>query len=166
MDTKIKIGDILEIPLLDNKKTFAHYIYKSKIYIDLIQVHNYIVDSEIEFNPEDFSHSKPLFPPLFTSLKRAIKICRWKIVGNIPVENSIKASFVSTLYSKSGNAGNWFLYNFTANDEGSINIGKVLPEKYKHLEYLAIYSPENIVKRISTGVKPFEKLINTNSLFN
>lgn len=155
---KIHIGDILEINLPNKKKAYAQYIYKDKHNGDLIKVFNYFRSNNEKVEIEQLKKSSLIFPPVFTSVKNAIEKHNWIVIGNTRIENFIFPNFISTIYYLNGKAGTWFLYD----GQRDIPLGKTLPEEYKKLEFLSLYSPELIVERIMTGKKPMEDLINTN----
>ncbi len=81
-------------------------------------------------------------------------------IGNKSVTEFVFPKFISTLYKENGEATTWHLWD----GEKNIKLGSILPDKYKSLEFFAIYPPDLIVKRIKTGEKPYEKLITTNKL--
>jgi hypothetical protein len=62
---RIKVGDIFEIPLSEERKAFGYYLHYSKKG-PIIQVYNLISKRDIELN--EIVKEKPLFPPVITGL--------------------------------------------------------------------------------------------------
>jgi hypothetical protein len=146
---RIKVGDIFEIPLSEERKAFGYYLHYSKKG-PIIQVYNLISKRDIELN--EIVKEKPLFPPVITGLYAALNAGVWKVIGNIPVVGFVHPSYVSTLYNEiTGEAGIWFLWD----GQKDFRIGSILPEKYKFLEFLIVWNPKSIERRIETGEIPF-----------
>jgi hypothetical protein len=149
MARKPKIGDIFEIPLSGGKKAYGQYLHYSKMG-PIIQVFDLILDSDA--NREQIILSKPLFPPVITGLYAAIKKGNWKVIDYQPILNFIHPKFISTLYDPhTGKAAIWFLWD----GERDIRIGPTLPPKYRGLEFLVVWNPQDVVNRIETGEIPF-----------
>jgi hypothetical protein len=149
MPKKPKEGDIIEIPLLNGTKAYGWYLHYSQMG-PIIQVLSLISASAVTV--DQILASKPLFPPVITGLFAAIKEGKWKVVGHKPVTNFVHPKFVLTLYDqRSGEAGIWFLWD----GQKEIRIGPVLPEEYRGLEFLVVWNPTNVVRRIETGEIPF-----------
>ncbi len=147
---RLRIGDIIEIPLSNNRKSYAQYILRDLHVGPLIQVKNLILTED--FSLDKFRTAKPLFPPVSTGLFAAIRTGLWSIVGNLLVENFVYPGFISTFYDeKTGKARIWFLWDGTKD----IRIGWNLPESYKKLEFLCVWSPYDVMERIETGEIPF-----------
>jgi hypothetical protein len=145
----IKVGDIFEIPLSEGRKAFGHYLYFSKKG-PLVQIYNIITEKDIEI--QEITKAEPLFPPVITGLHAAIKAKMWRVIGHIAVVDFVHPFFVSTLYNeKTGKAGLWFLWD----GQKDVRIGSILPEKYKNLEFLIVWNPKNIERRIETGEMPY-----------
>lgn len=159
---RLRIGDIFEINLKDNRKAFGQYIYLDK-YGPLITVFNIIVLAGKEVNIEEVLLSGKKFPPIYTGVLGAIKSGYWKIVGHAPVENFVFPIFVSTLQRPgTGEATKWFSWDGKETKE----IGQILPQEFHDKEFLAIYSPDLVVERIENGEKPYSDLIRKNKLLN
>ncbi len=157
----VKIGDIFEIPISNNRKAFGQYIYYDEKQGPLIQVFDYYLKNNEGVDLNSIVKSKMLFPPIIVGLTAAIRNKLWNIVGNKSIENFIYPGFVSTLRNpKTNEATIWFYW------DGSkwINLGKKLKNEYKKKEFLAVYSPYDIPERIETGKKPYEELVLTNIL--
>jgi hypothetical protein len=160
--THVKIGDILEIPLNDGRKTYGQYVYFDKELGGIMQVFDLIVDRSNEISFDELKDRKLLFPPIFIAgLYPIIRAGEWKIVEHTPVKNFTVPSFVSTIWNpKTGEASKWFLWN----GEKDIPLEKELPEKYKRLEFLIHWSPYNLIERIRTGKNPYKELIMKNKM--
>jgi hypothetical protein len=147
----IKVGDIFEIPLSNNRKAVGHFVFKDKKNGPLIQVFNDITDNE-KVNIEDAINSNYLFPPVLTGLYAAIRVGLWHIIGKMPVTNFTYPKFISSVWDdQSGEVKNWFVWDI----EKFVKLGPILPEEYKTLEYMVVWSPQDIVYRIETGSIPF-----------
>ncbi len=147
---RLRIGDVIRIPLPKGKKTFAHFLYKDK-WGDIVVVHDYLVDSTDEEDLEAIIDTKIKFGPILTRLKVGMNLAEfdWDIVGNIPV---IDFKYPNFIWKEGANltAGittRWYLYDGETNKL----IGQKLPVEYKKLEYLANYSPQALINRIVTG---------------
>jgi len=148
----IKIGDIFEIQINNKKRVFGQYIYKDIHQGPLIQIYNYTLDIKSKFVIDELQISQLLFPPVITGLFAAIRTNLWHIVGKLPVENFIYPKFVCAYYhQETGEAYRWFIWD----GEKYTDIGLVLPEEYKKLEYLVVWSPFDVISRIETGIYPF-----------
>jgi hypothetical protein len=147
---RLKVGHVLEIPLSMDRKAYGQYVFADKRMGPLFQVFDLITDTTVQL--EELRGVKAMFPPVITGLRAAVRLDLWKVVGWIPVEEFVYPNFVSTLYNqKTGKAGIWFLWNGTRD----IRIGSKLPEKYKKLEFLIVWSPCDVATRIETGYYPF-----------
>jgi hypothetical protein len=147
----VKIGDIFEISLSDDRKAYGHYVFSDKnngpiicVFDKITKKNNIIINELVDGNP--------LFPPVITGLAAAIRSGIWRIIGNIPVTNFVYPKFVSTLWDqKSGEASMWFVWD----GEKYTKIGKSLTEELKILEFLVVWSPYDIVERIETNKYPY-----------
>lgn len=147
----VSVGDIFEIELKDTYKSYGQYVYKDKKQGPLIQIFDLIIKDGIN-DVYDLQHVKYLFPPVITGLYAAIKLGLWRTIGKIPVVNFIYPLFVTSFYDeKSGEAYRWFLWD----GEKYLDVGKRLPNKYKKLEYLIVWSPYDVITRIETGEYPY-----------
>ncbi|HEX7018163.1 MAG TPA: hypothetical protein VF209_04630 [Patescibacteria group bacterium] len=190
MNKQLKIGDVIEIPLPNGKKAFAHYLAKD-FWGDLIGVFDYLADINEKINLEQIETKKFKFPPVFTRIKDGMELSQlfthfdeiiaaglslseadikmmsdkstnydWKVVGNIPIKDF---TFPKFLWKEGGSHSLAPSMWYLYDGETDITIGKTIPQKYSDLEYKANYSPTSIVDRILTGEKPQEKLIKQSS---
>ncbi len=149
MTRKPKVGDVFQIPLSDSRMAYGQYMNLSKMG-PIIRIFDLI--SKKDFSTKQIVACKLLFPPVITGLFAAIRDKMWIVVGNEPVSDFVQPRFVSTLYDqRTGNARIWFLWD----GEKTTRIGSVLPSKYKELEFLIVWNPSNVVKRIKSGEMPF-----------
>lgn len=147
---KMKIGNVVEIPLSNGRKAYGQYVFWDKKMGPLLKIFDFIITENI--NLESLESAEPLFPPIITGLFAAVKKGMWQVVGNFPVKGFEYPGFISTLYDeKTGKAGIWYLWNGTE----SIRLGGRLPQKYKNKEYLVVWSPFDIVYRIETMAYPY-----------
>ena len=155
----IKIGDIFEIPLSGGRFAYGQYVFKDRKMGPIIQIFDLISEGWIGI--EQLETARPLFPPVITGLFAAIRTGMWSIIGRKAVESFTYPNFVSTFFDdKTGKARLWFLWD----GEKSVPLGTQLPDEYKKFEYLLVWNPPDVVKRIETGeyVFPFRELIQNN----
>jgi hypothetical protein len=155
----VKIGDILAMPLSNGRFAFGQYLYYDNKYGPLTSILDLI--SETTDVIDLLKDAKPLFPPIITGINAAVRTKMWKVIGNIEIKKFIYPGFISANYNeKTGVVGSWFLWN----GERSIYLGSILPDKYKRLEYLVVWSQYDVIDRIEFGKYPqfLSKLINEN----
>jgi len=144
-----KVGDIFEIPLKDERKAFGQFLFLSKKG-PIIQIFDLVSKRSIAV--DEIITKGLLFPPVITGLYAALKDGIWKVVDNVPVINFVHPLFVSTLWNeKTGEAGIWFLWDGQKDNR----IGSFLPEKYRSLEFLVVWNPKDIERRIETREVPY-----------
>ena len=116
----------------------------------IIQVFDLVSEGHVPI--EEILRSKLLFPHVITGLFAAIRDQMWKVIGHSPVRDFIQPEFVSAVYDeRTGEAKRWSLWD----GEKFKEIGSELTPEYARLEYLVVWSPTNIVRRIETGEMPF-----------
>lgn len=188
MNTKLKIGDVIEIPLPSKKKVYAHYLYKDR-WGDLIGVFkDYCIAFDEEPKMEAFYNREYLFRPLLTRVKDGMNISHQliyldeikKALGSVYPVLIEMAKDLSVNYDWKV-VGNIkvkdFIYpNFIWRDGGpekrtekakwylydgnkNIDLGYELPQQFKNLEYQTNYSPGALIQRIITGKTLDEELI-------
>ena len=156
---RLKVGNVLEIPLSDGRRAFGQYVHRDKMG-PLLQVFDLITVRDIQL--DQLQNVRPLFPPIYTGIFAAVRVDYWRIIGYIDVEDFVHPKFISTFYDqKTGKAGIWFLWD----GEKSTRIGHELPLEYKSFEYLIVWDPHDVVQRIETGnyPYPYTDLIQNNS---
>ena len=151
---RVRVGDVFEIPLSDGRKAYGQYVFRDKKMGPLVQVFDLITEGDLppEEVLERLKSAKPLFPPVITGVFAAVRTGLWKVIGRLPIREFTYPKFVSTFYDqKTGKARIWFLYD----GEKDIRIGPELPEEYKQLEFLMVWSPYDVMYRIETGEYPY-----------
>ena len=147
--TKPKLGDIFKIPLSDGKMAYGRYLFYSKMG-PIIEVFDFI--SHGDASMDDLSLGKLLFPPVITGLFAALRDHMWNVIGNRRVIDFVQPKFVSASYDRTtGAVRKWSLWD----GESFTSIGDYLPSEYKELEFLVVWNPINVVRRIETGEMPF-----------
>lgn len=156
---KTEVGDIYRIPLPEGKFAYAQFIFFDTKYGGIVRIFEPIFDSEDSVELDKLLSTELRFPPVYVGISAAIKSYGWEIVDNTQVVNFIFPGFISTLPNpKTGEATTWYLWD----GKELVRLGITLPNKYKKLEFLSIYSPDLIVERIISGHKPEEELILNN----
>lgn len=145
----VRIGDVFEIPLTYGRRTYGQYVFNDKMG-PLIQIFDLISENRIDI--DSLKHANPLFPPVITGLRAAIRAGLWTIIGRFAVEGFKYPGFISALYDeKTGEARMWYFWD----GEKDIQLGVKLPEDYKKLEYLVVWSQGDVTRRIETGEYPY-----------
>ncbi len=147
----VNVGDLFEITLSDKRKAIGHYVHWDEKYGPFIQVYDYIRNKE-DLNIEEVINTGYLFPPIITGLKAAVRSGLWSVVGKKPITEFRYPKFLRSHWNdKTGVVRNWFLFDGV----NTFSLGPVLPEEYKKLEYLVVWSPYDVIYRIETGKIPF-----------
>lgn len=159
---KVKIGDIFEIPISEQRKAFGQLVFLDEKQGPLIQIFDLIADENEKFDPAQVVIYPLMFPPIISGVSRAVKKGNWKIIGNNPITEFIYPKFVSTLWDEnSGKARVWFSWD----GERYTKLGWELPKEDKSLEFLVVLNPLNVAKRIELGGEqlfPYKDLIEKN----
>jgi hypothetical protein len=172
---RLKKGDVLEVPLPNGKKGFIQYIYPDK-WGDLIGIYDYTIDWDEKVDVEKLKSKEFKFYPILTRINQGKQLSEqfkhleklqrlgyasevfiqmasdpahdynWKIIDNIKIEDFAYPNFI---WKEAGATAKnkitrWYLYDGKEN----IEIGKKLPNEYKHLEYQVSQPPEIIVELI------------------
>lgn len=157
--SRVKIGDVFVIPLPNGGNAYGQYVFQDKKMGPLVQIFDLITEHKIQVDQLQETH--PLFRPVITGLFAVIRSGLWEIIGTLPVKNFLYPMFISTLENEdTGHAGVWYLWD----GEKSLRLGYTVPDEYKDLEFLCVWSPYDISRRIETGEKPYDTLIRTNTL--
>ena len=84
---KIKLGDVIRMPIGDDRYAYARYIWFEKQFLG----HLIEVSAVVSKTPREASEigdfSIRLFPPVFVWIDEGLKYLDWKIIGNIPIVN-------------------------------------------------------------------------------
>jgi len=148
---RLQTGDIILIPLSNSQAALGQLVMldlrPDAPLNPLLRVVKGVYDLK-DFDLDKIDLTDELFPPIITGVGGAVKTGYWYNVGNKPVDEFIFPKFVSTNYNQdTGEARGWWLNDGT----GSYQIGKVLPDEYKKLEYRVVLSPADVAERIITG---------------
>jgi len=144
---RCKVGDIYCIPLSNNRCAICQYVYDDRTG-PMIRVLKQIFRKDQEINLNDLNPEELLFPPIITGLGAAINKMGWKRIGFLPIESFEYPCFVTAYYDfLSGKARRWFLWK----ENHEVELGNELPRKYIDCEYMMVWSPQDVVKRIETG---------------
>jgi hypothetical protein len=147
----VKVGDLFEITLSDGRKAIGHFVYWDEKYGPFIQVFN-IIKYKYELKIEDAITKGYMFPPIITGLKAAVRKGLWPVIGKRKITDFKYPNFLRAYWNeKTGEVKNWFLFDGV----NTFSLGSVLPEEYKNLEYLVVWSPFDVIYRIETGTIPF-----------
>lgn len=150
---RVKVGDYFAINL-GRKYAIGQYLYFHKINGTLVRIADYFVTDLQLFNVVDANNAPDLFPPVFTFLKGAIRDGIWSKVGHSAIIHFSLPDFVSFFSGKHRyGARQWFLER----DGETRKLGPQLPEQYRELEVLVIWSLEELTERIKTGVNPYDQ---------
>jgi len=154
---RIKIGDVFEIPLSDGRKAYGQYLFRDGRMGPLIRVFDLFSSEEVrtELLLDRLRSARSLFPPVITGLVAAISTGFWQVIGHMPIGEFTYPGFISAMHEDYEQRGPWYLWN----GEKYIQLGRNLPEEYKHLEFLVVWDPHDIPHRMETGQNPYEKLI-------
>ncbi len=148
---RLKIGDILEIPLSTTRRAFGQYVGKDR-FGTMIRIFKLIARGNKSIRNEEIIESGEMFPPVFAPIELAVKNQWWKVIGNNPIINFKYQPYVSTFFHEGyGKGGYWYLWD----GEKSTLLGPVLPEKYKICEFFMLWGTEALRKRIVSGKPPF-----------
>ncbi|RME58482.1 hypothetical protein D6779_06370 [Candidatus Parcubacteria bacterium] len=151
---RVSVGDVFEIPLSDGRKAYGQYVFRDEKEGPLIQVFDLITEGKVQPEQvlERLKMAKPLFPPVITGVFAAVRTGLWKVIGRLPVQEFTYPKFVAAFWDeKTGKAKKWFLYD----GKKDIPVGPSLPEEYKRLEFLVVWSPYDVMHRIETGEYPY-----------
>ena len=154
---RIRVGDVFQIPLSDGRFAYGQYVYRDQKHGPIIRVFDFISEEEMEFERirERLAQARLLFPPVITGVFAAVRTGMWKVIGNMPVNDFEYPNFLNVFDENFQPISDWFLVT----KDKTIRLGKRLPQMYKNLELLVVWSPHDIVHRIETGENPYEEMI-------
>lgn len=148
MTSKVQIGDVFEIPLSDGRKAFGQYVYRDEQKGPIVRIFDVVVENDMELDICSLENAGLLFPPVITGVFAAVRTGLWQKVGNLPSDDFQYQNFISRVYDPNGTLrGPWFLWN----GEHSRELGYDLPPEYRNLEFLIVWNPINLTRRIETG---------------
>jgi hypothetical protein len=176
---RLKIGDIIEVPLLDGEKGFIQYLFNDK-WGNLIGIFDFTLPLNRDVDIEQFSNKPFKFFPILTRIREGFVLSKtaerieelkkyhiephaifneiltnpnrdfnWKIVGNKPVTDFIYPNFIWKEGGRSAKNTPTRWYLYTG--EKNIELGKKLPEKYKSLEYMTSFPATSIINLIQNN---------------
>jgi hypothetical protein len=149
---KIKVGDIFEIPLSNDRKAVGQFVYDDKRVGPIVQIFDYFVEISQDIEIGQLEKSKLLFPPVVVGLLAAIRSGSWSIIGNMPPINFSYPKFLSFWSNiEPGSVNMWFLWD----GKQYTRLGKKLPKEFRNLELVGAWSPNDLSRRIETGENPF-----------
>lgn len=148
MPKRVKVGDILLIPLPDGRFGYGQYIHWNPEQGPLVQV--FAKTTAVPSALEEIEKQSPLFPPVFVGLMFAVNSGRWKILGNLTIEDFKHPLFKHGFPDKSGVIRDWQIWDGSKYER----LGADLPERYHNLELLLGWSPQLIEERVVNGLPP------------
>ena len=154
---RIQIGDVFEMPLSDGRVAYGQYVFLDEKMGPLIRVFDLFTRGEVPWEQlvDQLQSAGLLFPPVITGLFAAIRAGFWKIIGHMPTGEFTYPGFISTMHESYKQLSDWYLWD----GKESVRLGRELPARYKHMEFLAGWDPHGVVHRIETGENPYDKLI-------
>ena len=139
------------MPLQDGRYAYGRYLHPDQQHGPLCEVYKSI--SERSLSMEELDTKERLFPPVYIGFGSFFKIGRWRNIGNMPVARFAFPKFRHTFGSKPGEYHDWKIYD----GNNTELVGDLTPEM-RSLEFLCVWSPQAMEKRIETGVNRFDKL--------
>ncbi len=144
-----KVGDVYEIQLSGGNKAYAQYIYEDRAYGSLICVFDLISTEDASLNV--ILSSPQRFPPVISDISRGIRDNIIKPIGRAVVLQFNYPGFVVWKEDdRNRKPASWYLWD--GND--FYRLASELPKKFRRLEYLRVWSAQEIVERIETGRLP------------
>jgi len=157
MRVRVRIGDIFQVPLSDGRKAFGQYVYDDKQTGGLVWIFDLIIRNEIATDEllSKLQEAGVLLGPVFTGLRAALRTGLWRVIGHLPVKGFSYPGFLMGSYEGDRIIGPWRLWD----GEKTIPLGARLPEQYRHLEMLSVWSPADVAERVETGENRDRKMI-------
>ena len=147
---RLRVGAVVEIPLSDGRFAYGWYVHWDKEQGPLLQVLDIFSTGEMDL--AQIETARPLFRPVVTGLRAAVRTGLWTIIGFIPVSEFDYPAFVAPFVNEeTGKATRWFLWD----GNSYVALGYELPREYWDLERLVVWDPRGLAKRIETGENPF-----------
>lgn len=144
----LKLGDIMEIPLVGGLKAFAQYVFRDEQYGLLIRVFD--LKSKDVPSLERILASGLMFPPIYTIPQVAVRDGRWRVIGNNKVEGFSYPVFKHGHPDRDGKVSFWSLFD----GKQFIKVG-ALPPGAEKFEVLVIWGLDAVEQRIETGANPY-----------
>jgi hypothetical protein len=143
--SKMTVGDIYEIRLPDKRWAYAQYLQHNDQLGYLIRVLDCVLDEPVA-NAAELTGAGDLFPPVFVGLLATVRSGRWKLIGNLAVENFSFPRFRNTIGTKPGVYHDWHIWDGVK----SVRIGD-LPAELRALELEQVWGDEGLEERIVAG---------------
>lgn len=156
----VKIGDVFQIPLSDERKAYGQYVFQDKKNGPIIRVFDYFTKKDEKEDIQKIDTSKLLFLPVYASVYWAVKEHGWTVVGSLSVDDYQFSGFLNFMPSFPPNPDggtkvkSWFFWD----GEKDIELGGELSKKYLDYESTGVYPADLIAERIETGFNAFEYL--------
>jgi hypothetical protein len=149
-----KVGDVYEIQLSDNRKAYAHFIHEDRVYGSLLSVFDLITLDDASLNMILGSPQK--FPPIICDISRGIRENVMKPIDHETIRQFDYPGFVVWKEDdRNRKPAAWYLWD----GRDFFRLSTVLPEKFRRLEYLRVWSAQEIVERIETGKLPADVIL-------
>ncbi len=183
--TRLKKGDILEVPLPNGETGFIQYVYPDA-WGDLIGIYDYTIDWDEKVNIEELKSKKFKFYPILTRINQGRRLSEdfksfeeikkkialsevyikmatdpshdynWKIIGNIKIENFTYPNFI---WKEGGTLSPGRITKwYLFNGRENVEIDNKLPNEYKQLEYQSSEPPAAIVELIMNNTTKVRKM--------
>ncbi|HEX8515801.1 MAG TPA: Imm26 family immunity protein [Bacteroidia bacterium] len=148
--SKIKAGDIFEVPLSNGKKQYIQFIFKNlnELGGDLIRAYDFELEKNEEVNTKELI-SKPIKFYCHGMLLLGIKLAMWSKIGNEPIEpNFEEPTFrgADEVYSMTKKSYKWYLKK-----GADVKWIGELKEEYKKLPKAGVTPPIGVVRQLETG---------------
>lgn len=150
----LRSGDVFEVPI-DGYKQFIQYVMddSNMFGANVIRAFEFEIPSDEDVNLNDLLEKKIKFYT-HTMIKGGLKLCNWKKIGNLPLEDSFSAPLfraTDDVYSEVKKSSNWYIWRA---GEESRRIGK-LTQQYRSLDYGSVFHPIDIGEWLRTGSNGF-----------
>ena len=153
---KPKVGDCFVIPLPDGRRAYGQYVLWDDDPVYglgcLVQIFDLLVETELPV--EALRSAGLMFPPVYVGLFASIRSGRWRVIGQLPVQDFTPPKFRATVGSKPCIYHDWTIWS----GRTSVYVGD-LPTEYRSLELLLVWGDELLEDRIATGINPFGKIL-------
>lgn len=144
-----KVGDVYEIQLSDGRKAYAQFIHEDRIYGSMLSVFDLITLDDAALNIILGSPQK--FPPIICDISQGIRENIMKPIGHDTIQQFNYPGFVVWKEDdRNRKPAAWYLWD----GRDFYRLSTVLPEKFHRLEYLRVWSAQELVERIETGKLP------------
>jgi hypothetical protein len=151
--TRVKSGDIFEVNLEDNTKSYIQYIFQDSCYLSghLIRAFK---TKNLNNNLCEIMNEEILFYA-YTRLTQGVELGYWSKLGNCPLEKKFEPPmFKSTPDShKLKKSYNWKIFQSGSPDR--VKIGE-LTDEYKKFWIDGVFAPIHICQWLQIGKYPYD----------